>query len=90
MVSPARNIHGKVRGRFIELDRDIGLPDGADVTLSIHGEVSPPSKPELTGEGIRRSAGGWAEDAEELDRYLEWNRQQRKVGRAADTGLEGA
>ena len=33
------------------------------------------------GEGLRRSAGGWAEDAEELDRYLEWNRQQRKLGR---------
>jgi hypothetical protein len=33
------------------------------------------------GEGIRRSAGAWAEDAEELDQYLEWVRQQRKVGR---------
>jgi hypothetical protein len=33
------------------------------------------------GEGLRRSFGGWAEDAEELDEYLEWNRQQRKIGR---------
>jgi hypothetical protein len=31
--------------------------------------------------GLRRSFGGWAEDADELDRYLEWNRQQRKIGR---------
>ena len=30
--------------------------------------------------GLRRSFGGWAEDAEELDKYLEWNRQQRKIG----------
>jgi uncharacterized protein (DUF433 family) len=32
-------------------------------------------------EGLRRSFGGWADDAEELDRYLDWTRQQRKVRR---------
>jgi uncharacterized protein (DUF433 family) len=32
-------------------------------------------------EGLRRSFGGWVEDAEELDRYLEWARQQRKLRR---------
>jgi len=50
--------------------------------------------PELTGNdleavrhyarvplGLRRSFGGWAEDADELDEYLEWTRQQRKVSR---------
>src|SRR5216117_3280744 len=31
--------------------------------------------------GLRQSFGGWGEDAEELDKYLEWNRQQRKIGR---------
>jgi uncharacterized protein (DUF433 family) len=31
--------------------------------------------------GLRRSFGGWAEDAEELDKYLECTRQQRKVRR---------
>ncbi len=31
--------------------------------------------------GVRRSAGGWADDPEGLDKYLEWNRQQRKIGR---------
>ena len=29
------------------------------------------------GEGLRRSAGGWAEDAEELDEYLKLCRQLR-------------
>lgn len=33
------------------------------------------------GEGLRRSFGAWAEDAGELDEYLEWNRRQRKLGR---------
>ncbi len=30
---------------------------------------------------IRQTAGAWAEDADGLDKYLEWTRQQRKVGR---------
>ena len=30
---------------------------------------------------MRRSLGAWAEDAEELDKYLEWNRQQKKISR---------
>ena len=32
-------------------------------------------------EGLRRSFGGWAEDAEGLDEYLEWTRRQRKIPR---------
>lgn len=31
--------------------------------------------------GLRSSFGGWAEDAEELDKYLEWTRQNRKLDR---------
>jgi uncharacterized protein (DUF433 family) len=31
--------------------------------------------------GLRRSFGAWAEDGEELDKFLEWNRQQRKIPR---------
>lgn len=31
--------------------------------------------------GLRKSFGAWAEDAEELDEYLEWNRQQRTLDR---------
>lgn len=33
------------------------------------------------GEGLRRSFGAWAEDAEELDAYLASNRRRRKLGR---------
>jgi len=31
--------------------------------------------------GLRSSFGGWAEDAEELDKYLQWTRQNRKLMR---------
>jgi uncharacterized protein (DUF433 family) len=33
----------------------------------------------LVPEGSRRSFGGWVEDVEALDNYLEWTRRQRKV-----------
>ncbi len=35
--------------------------------------------------GIRRSFGGWEEDVEELDEFLEWNRQRRKLREARQT-----
>lgn len=31
--------------------------------------------------GLRRAFGGWAEDSEELDKYLEWIRQNRQLKR---------
>jgi hypothetical protein len=30
---------------------------------------------------LRRAFGARAGDAEDLDKFLEWNREQRKVGR---------
>jgi hypothetical protein len=37
--------------------------------------------PHLPGDGIRHSAGGWADDPAGLDEYLAWNRKQRKASR---------
>jgi hypothetical protein len=79
-MTPLTVAQGVVHGKTIELRNELGLPDGHEVTVTVQpmgrADRLPP------GEGIRRSAGAWAEDAEELDKYLEWNRQQRKVGRA--------
>lgn len=33
------------------------------------------------GEGLVQSFGAWADDAEEVDRFLEWNRAQRRLER---------
>lgn len=72
-------LKGVVRGKTIDLQDESGLPDGQRVTITVHAvEDGTPLPP---GEGLRRAFGGWAEDGEELDEYLEWNRQQRKVGR---------
>lgn len=70
-------LHGIVHGRTIEMTETIPLPDGQEVAVT----VTPIARQLPPGEGIRRSAGAWAEDAAELDRYLEWTRQQRKASR---------
>ncbi len=75
------NVHrGVVHGKTIELDDETGLPDGQEVTVTVQ-PVKPDQKKLPPGEGLRRSFGAWADDADDLDKYLEWNRQQRKIGR---------
>jgi uncharacterized protein (DUF433 family) len=143
-------LKGVVHGSVIELDRDLGLPDGQTVTVTlqyatiVQAEPLPEdipraelwldrlvfdssilpgirivkgtkiaaeslvteiqqgasddallqAHPDLTvadvealrvyarvPEWIRRTAGAWVEEAEELDEYLEWTRQHRKIGR---------
>lgn len=73
------HLTGIVHGNVIECSTEIGLPDGQQVTVTVqplvsHGKLPP-------GEGLKQSFGAWAEDAGELDKYLEWNRQQRKISR---------
>lgn len=69
---------GTAHGKTIKLEGELGLPDGEPVTVIVHareGKRLPP------GEGIRRSAGGWGDDPEGLDQFLEWNRRQRQIDR---------
>ena len=78
MASASREVRGLIQGRTVVLDEDPGLPDGQAVIVKI------PTPPVWDEEGRARllsAAGAWAEDAEELDRYLEWNRAQRKINR---------
>jgi hypothetical protein len=76
-----KTINGRAHGKTIELDEDLGVPDGQEVRVTIEpvAPTSPAQPP--PGEGLRRAFGTWAGDAGELDRFLEWNRAQRKVGR---------
>ena len=79
MTKSGLPLTGVVHGKSIEFASEIGLPDGQRVVVI----VQPLSSCErlAAGEGLRQSFGAWADDAEELDKYLEWNRQQRKVSR---------
>jgi hypothetical protein len=71
-----KTIHGRVHGRTIELDEDLGLADGQDVEVQVR--VVPPVK--KWGEGILRSAGGWANHPE-MDAVMEKIHQERKLER---------
>ncbi len=73
---------GTIHGKTIALETAPGLPDGHKVSVTLE-PVSPAASPTSAAalESLRRAAGAWAEDAEELDRYLEWNRRQRKGSR---------
>ena len=69
-------LKGVIRGRTIELDEEPGLPDGQSVTVTVQPSVEqtrrlPP------GEGIRRSAGAWADDPDGVDEFLRQVRQMR-------------
>ena len=72
-------LRGVAHGKIIELDRESMLPDGQQVTVILEPVSQSETLP--AGEGIRRSAGGWSDDPEGLEQYLEWNRRQRKIGR---------
>jgi hypothetical protein len=68
-----KTLHGKVRGRTIELDEDPGVAEGQQVEVQM--KVVEPNR--KWGEGIARSAGGWA-DHPELDAIMEKIYDERK------------
>ncbi|HTK75529.1 MAG TPA: hypothetical protein VL371_09745 [Gemmataceae bacterium] len=68
-------IHGRVRGRTIELSEDLGLQDGQEVKV----QVTPVAGGTNPVDGFRRSAGALAKEwTEEDDRILEEIHQDRK------------
>lgn len=71
-----RPLSGSIRGKTIVLEDDPGLPEGQAVTVTL--TPRPPSDA-VTRERLLRAAGAWADDAEGLDEFLEWTRQQRKI-----------
>ena len=76
-------LRGVAHGKIIELESELALPEGQPVTVMVQAAAPSEESTQLPpGEGLRRAFGAWAEDAEELDKYLEWNRQQREIGRA--------
>lgn len=66
--------NGTIRGRTIELETDPGFSEGQTVTVTLRPTVQRPPSDEC----LRRAFGGWAEDADELDQFLEMNRRLRR------------
>jgi len=75
MATNSSDLRGIVHGKMIVLQEEPGLPDGQEVTVS----VKPVENRLPPGEGIRRSAGAWADDPEGLDNWLEEMRRSRQL-----------
>jgi hypothetical protein len=54
-----RIMHGIVHGKIIELDQEVGVPDGQQVQVAVQ-IVPTPARTEPWGEGLRRCAGALA------------------------------
>jgi hypothetical protein len=71
-----KTTHGKVHGKTIELNEDLGLTEGQHVEVQV--KVVP--QPTQWGAGLRRCAGALANEwSEEDDRILEEIYQDRKL-----------
>jgi hypothetical protein len=72
-----KTIHGKVHGKTIELDEDLGVADGQDVEVQVKVITNVARTP---GEGFLRTEGALADD-NEWDSIMEEIHQARKLER---------
>ena len=73
-----QTVHGIVRGRTIELDRQLDATEGQEVEVSVR--TIPPRKTRPPGEGFLRTEGALADDPE-WDAIMDEIYQARKVER---------
>ena len=69
--------HGKVHGKTIELDEDLGVAEGQEVEIQVK---LVPKTPRKLGEGFLRTEGALADD-EEWDAIMEEIYQARHLER---------
>jgi len=85
-VRPGKLVVKGTRLLAEDLTRLVEEGRGDDELLEQHPELTPEDvaairQYALVPSGLRRAFGGWAEDSDELDEYLEWTRRQRQIGR---------
>ncbi|MDA0842192.1 MAG: hypothetical protein O2857_30890, partial [Planctomycetota bacterium] len=82
MSSNPIELTGTIHGNSIDLDGSHDLTEGQHVRIRILSKDTP-SKPDRTsGEGIRVSAGGWADGGAELENWLDALQASRKQERS--------
>jgi hypothetical protein len=69
-----KTIHGKVHGRTIELDEDLGVAEGQEVEIQVRVISKVARTP---GEGFLRTEGALADDTE-WDSIMEQIHRERK------------
>jgi hypothetical protein len=71
----SKTVHGKVHGRTIELDEDLGLAEGQEVEVAVR-RISTGQGPKR-GEGLLRTEGALVDDPH-WDAIMEEIYQERK------------
>jgi hypothetical protein len=72
-----KTIHGKVHGKRIELDEDLGVAEGQEVEVQVKVV---PKVARTSGEGFLRTEGALAVDTE-WDSIMEQIHRERKGGK---------
>ncbi|TVS13957.1 MAG: hypothetical protein EA424_20780 [Planctomycetaceae bacterium] len=72
-----KTLHGRIRGRTIELDEDLEASDGQEVIVQVKIVPAPSRK---AGEGLLRTEGALADDTE-WDAIMEEIHRARKLER---------
>ncbi len=80
---PDTTLTGTIHGKHVELDHETGLPDGQQVSVIIR----PVPQKLPAGEAPRRAFGGWADDPEGVDQFVEEIRRLRDLETKRETGL---
>ncbi len=71
MTNSPSAMRGVVHGKTIEVEGDLNLPEGQQVAIIVQPLLSPE-------QAIRQSAGGWSDDPEGVDRFVEEMRRLRR------------
>lgn len=69
-----KSVHGRVHGKHIELDEDLGIPDGQEVELTVRATDREQSQEECIG----RWAGIAPEDEAEFNEIFAQLERERK------------
>lgn len=79
MVPTKAVFKGVIHGKTIDLEEEPGLPEGQPVTVTL--EAGPRQQGIEVQEAMQRAFGAWAEDADDLDKFLKEIRLLRKLPR---------
>ena len=71
-------LRGIVHGKSIELEHPLPMPDGSEIELVVKRT---PMSAEQRKQRLEAIFGSCEQDAEDLDEFLGWNREQRKHSR---------
>ena len=79
MINNLETLKGVVHGKTIELEHSLNMPDGAEIEIVVKTQVL---NAEQHKAQLRELFGSCAEDAADLDQYLQRNREHRRFNRS--------